>query len=183
MLVASFIKACQGDVNDFCLLRSTTYRARIANRLQISDEIFQEIRETSSQDLALHWDHELTKDCFGNKHEALSVLVSSTYKEGKLLGVQRLEKASGTAQADASYDLLEVWNLKQHVKALVFDTTASNTSWNNGAAKCLEKLLDQKLFYNACCHHIYELIIGAVYTCLFGDSSAPDNANFRCFRA
>ena len=63
---------------------------------------------------------------------------TSTYKEGKLLGVQRLEKASGTAQADASYDLLEMWNLKQHLKALVFDTTASNTGWNNGAAKCLE---------------------------------------------
>ena len=125
----SFIKACQGDVNDFFLSRSTTYRAHIANRLQISDEIFQEIREAPSQDLALHWDGKLTKDCFSNKHEALSVLVSgtSTYKGGKLLGVQRLEKASGTAQADASYDLLEVWNLKQHVKALIFDTTPSNT--------------------------------------------------------
>ena len=110
MLVASFIKACQGDANNFCLLRSTTYKARIANRLRISDEIFKEIREAPSQDLALHWDGKLTKDCFRSKHEALSVLVSgtSTYKEGKLLGVQRLEKASGTAQADASYDLLEV---------------------------------------------------------------------------
>ena len=96
MLVASFITVSQGDVNDFCLSRSTTYRARIANRLRISDEIFKEIREASSQDLALHWDGKLTKDCFGNKHETLSVLVSgtSTYKEGKLLGVQRLEKAS-----------------------------------------------------------------------------------------
>ena len=108
---------------------------------------------------------------------------TSTYKEGKLLRVQRLEKASGTAQADASYDLLVVWNLKQYVNALVFDTTASNTDWNNSAAKCLEKLLDQMLFYNACHHHIYEFIIGAVYTCLYGDSSAPDDANFKCFQA
>ena len=58
------------------------------------------------------------------------------------------------------------------MKTLVFDTTASNTGWNNGAVKCLEKLLDQNLFYNAYRHHIrvYELIIGAVYTCLFGNS-------------
>ena len=70
----------------------------------------------------------------------LSVLVlgTSTYKEDKFLGVQRLKKASGTAQADASYDLLEMWNLKQHAKALVFDTTASSTDWNSSAAKCLE---------------------------------------------
>ena len=88
----------------------TTYTACIANRLQIFDEVFQEIREAPSQDLALHWDGKLTKDCFANKHEAFSVLVSeiSTYKEGKLWRVPRLEKASGTAQADASYDLLEV---------------------------------------------------------------------------
>ena len=125
-----------------------TYRARIANRLQISDEIFKKIREAPFQDLALHWDGKLTKDCFGNKHEALSVLVlgTSTYKEGKLLGVQKLEKASGTAQADASYDLLEVWNLKQHVKALVFDTTSSNAGSNNSAAKCLEKAFRLKDF-------------------------------------
>ena len=32
MFVALFIKACQGDVNDFCLSCSTTYRAHIANR-------------------------------------------------------------------------------------------------------------------------------------------------------
>ena len=111
------------------------------------------------------------------------VLGTSTYKEDKLLGVQRLEKASGTAQTDASYDLFEVCNLKQHVKALVFDTIASNIGWNNSAAKCLEKLLDQKPFYNACHHHIYKLIIGAVYICLFSHPSAPDDANFKCFQA
>ena len=108
---------------------------------------------------------------------------TSTCKEGKLLRVQRLKKASGIAQADASYDLLEVWILKQHVKALVFDTTASDTGWNNSVTKCLEKLLDQKLFYNACRHHIYKFIIGAVYTCLFGDLSAPDDANVKCVQA
>ena len=66
---------------------------------------------------------------------------------------------------------------------MVFDTTASNTGWNNSAAKCLEKLLDQKFFYNTCCHHIYKFIIVAAYTCLFDDSSAPDDANFKYFQA
>ena len=94
MLVASFIKACQGDVNDFCLSRSTTYRARIANRLRISDEIFKEIRKALSQDLALHWDGKLTKDCFGNKYEALSVLISrtSTYR-GQAFGSTEVRKS------------------------------------------------------------------------------------------
>ena len=53
MIIASFVKACQGDVNDFCLSRSSTYRARIANRLQISSEIFHQISETPQDCLAL----------------------------------------------------------------------------------------------------------------------------------
>ena len=89
------------------------------------------------------------------------MLVSGTsaYKEGKLWGVQRLEKASGKAQANASYDLLEVWNLKQHVKALVFDTTASNTGWNSGVAKkaFLQRVSSSYIrAYYWCC--IYKLI-------------------------
>ena len=153
MLIASFVKACQGDVNDFCLSRSSTYRARIANRLQISSEIFDQISETPQDCLALHWDGKLTKDRYNNKHEAVSVIISD-FKDSKLLGVQKLEKVIGKAQAQASYELLEVWNLKENVKALVFDTTASNTGWNQGTAKTLEKLLDHKFFCNACRHHV-----------------------------
>ena len=184
MLVASFIKACQGNIDDFCLSRSSTHRARIANRLQISNEITTDITEAPSDFLALHWDAKLTKDRYGDKHEVLSVLVSgiSNYKEGKLLGVQKLDSGSGKAQAKASYDFLEQLNLKQEVKSLVFDTTASNSGWKNGGAKILENRLDRKLFYNACRHHIYELIIGSVYTCLFGDSSAPEDAHFKSFK-
>ena len=185
MLIASFVKACQGDVNGFCISRSCTYRARIANRLQISCEIFHQISETPQDCLALHWDGKLTKDHYGNKHEALSVIISgiSDIKDGKLFGVQKLEKATGKAQAQASYELLEVCNLKENVKALVFDTTTSNTGWNQGAAKTLEKLLDHKLFYNACCHHVYELVTEAAYNCLFGDSSGPEDANFISFKS
>ena len=108
MLIASFVKACQEDVNDFCLSRSSSYRARIANRLQISSEIFHQISETPQDCLALHWDGKLTKDRCGNKHEEALFVIISDFKDGKLLGVQKLEKATGKAQAQASYELLEV---------------------------------------------------------------------------
>ena len=67
--------------------------------------------ETPQDCLTLHWDGKLTKDRHGNKHEALSVIILgiSDFKDGKLLGAQKLEKA----QAQASYELLEVWNLKE----------------------------------------------------------------------
>ena len=47
----------------------------------------------------------------------------------------------------------------------------------------LEKAFRSKVFYNACHHYVYKFIIGAVYTCLFGNSSAPDDADFKCFQA
>ena len=47
----------------------------------------------------------------------------------------------------------------------------------------LGKTFRSTAFLQLCCYHIYELIIGAVYKCLFGDSSAPDDANFKCFQA
>ena len=35
MILSTFIKACGGDINDFCLSRSSTYKSRIASRLQV----------------------------------------------------------------------------------------------------------------------------------------------------
>ena len=165
MLASAFIKACQRKVEDFCISRSTTRRTRIAKRFRISENIVNEFKESPPKFLALYWDGKLTKDRYGNKFDALSVLVSGppNHKEGKLLGVQQLERGSGKAQAEATYDLLEVWNLEEKIQALVFDTTAANIGWNRGAAKILESLLGRKLFYNACRHHVYELVIGAVY--------------------
>ena len=52
-----------------------------------------------------------------------------------------------------------------------------------GAAKILESLLGRKLFYNACRHHVYELVIGAVYKSLFGESSAPENPHFKSLKS
>ena len=72
-----------------------------------------------------------------------------------------------------------MWNSTVGVKALVFDTTANNSVWKNGAAKILEDSVDSKLFYCASRHHIYELVIGSVWKTLFGSiTTGPDNPLF-----
>ena len=53
--------------------------------------------------------------------------------------------STGKSQANASYDLLEVWELTDNVVALVFDMTASNSGVNKGAAILLEQQLGKKL--------------------------------------
>ena len=65
ILIASFIKACGGDITAFSLSRSTTRRARVANRFQISHEILKSFIENSPQDIALHSDGKLTEADLG----------------------------------------------------------------------------------------------------------------------
>ena len=39
-------------------------------------------------------------------------------------------------------------------------------------------------FYNACRHHVYELVVGAAYKAVFGkETSAPENPHFHQFRS
>ena len=163
MLISSFIKACNGDVNDFCLSHSTTRRSRTASRFKISQEVLEKMKQNAPRNIALHWDGKLTTDRLGSKYEALSIIASgggvSDFENGKLLGITKLESSTGRAQADASYDMLLMWQITNNVKALVFDTTSSNSGWKNGAAKLLEEQLGRKVFYHACRHHIYELVI------------------------
>ena len=132
--------------------------------------------------MALHWDGKLTTDRLGNKYEALTVIASGSpdYTDGKLLGVQQIENATGKVQAEATFEMVELWELKDHVKALVFDTTASNSGWKSGAAKYLEDMIGSKLFYCACRHHILERVMAGVWGSLFGTTTTgPENPHFK----
>jgi len=68
------------------------------------------------------------------------------------------------------------------VRALVFDTIASNTGWGIGACIQLETFLDKKLLMLACRHHVFERILCAVHKQLLRDTSGPENTKFIEFR-
>ena len=75
--------------------------------------------------------------------------------------------------------MLQKWQLVEEVVALVFDTTSSNSGWRNGAAQKLECFLEKKVFYHACRHHVYELIVKAVWQAIFGEkTTGPENSHF-----
>ena len=80
--------------------------------------------------------------------------------------------------------MLDVWELIDNVTTLVCDTTASSNGWRCGAAKLLEGLMGKKLFYHACRHHIYELVIKPVYQQIFGSATiGPENVLFKEFKS
>ena len=55
------------------------------------------------------------------------------------------------------------WGLQDNMNAIVFDTTAVNTSRINGTYTIMEKLLQKPLVRLACGNYLYEIILRSVF--------------------
>lgn len=99
----------------------------------------------------------------------------------KLLGIPKIENSSGENIADATLNFLRHWALDGLVEIVSFDTTATNTGINNGAAYLLEKKLERKLLFLPCRHHISELLVRSVFELNFGKTSGPEVLLFNRF--
>ena len=150
-------------------------------------QVMLEFQDKKPKFAALHWDGKLMKDVTGTLQEQESILVSGAphYIEGKLLSVSKLEDeegnptSTGEAQAAAVMEQLEVWGLKDNVKAFVFDTTASNTGVKQGATVRILKELGRPVFFLACRHHVSELIAKACWYSIFEADLSPECKFFR----
>ncbi|ESN95853.1 hypothetical protein HELRODRAFT_179046 [Helobdella robusta] len=86
-------------------------------------------------------------------------------------------------EATAVHECLLEWNLEESVKALVFDTTASNTGKKNGACTRLQQKLRRNVLHIACPHHISEIILEHAFAaCMSFNTSGPEIALFLRFR-
>ena len=90
----------------------------------------------------LHWDRMI----ISGDAEKLGILVagSSECVEGKLLGISQISDGTGQTQACTSDKLATEWNVKSSINGLVFDTTASNSGWKNGACVKLKDIFQKK---------------------------------------
>ena len=82
--------------------------------------------------------------------------------------------SSGETQAKASLQQIHEWELGEVIRALVFDTTASNTGLWKGAAVRIMKDLGRLVFFLACRHHICELIAKACWYAVFEEDLGPE---------
>lgn len=129
----------------------------------------------------IHWDGKILPEIIGTgKVERLPVLIAQNGVE-QLLGVPKLEDGTGSNIATAVYNLLSEWNVLDQAQAICFDTTSSNTGRINGSCILLEQKLERDLLYFACRHHIYELILKAVFDCKMPVTSGPNVKMFDRF--
>ncbi|KAF0305722.1 hypothetical protein FJT64_022686 [Amphibalanus amphitrite] len=132
----------------------------------------------------MHWDGKLLEDKDG-KGERLAVMVSgntSQCNQGKILSARKISDGTGESQASEALQCIQDWKLKDSVRAMSYDTTASNTGWEKGAAIRLEAKLSKKLLYTPCRHHIQELSAKAVWVLLFGKDQTPETKLFKVFK-
>jgi len=168
------------DADTLNISRSSVQRARTKFRKCASARLRSEFG--AAVPLTVHWDGKLMDDLTTKEHvDRLPVLVSGLGVE-QLLGVPKLPSGTGEVQAAAVVQCLNDWDIEDRVVALCFDTTASNTGRHQGACGLIEHKLQKDLLHTACRHHIMELIIGAAFDQMLGESTGPEITLFKRFQ-
>lgn len=160
---------------------STLARHRKKIRLQ---EV-QKVQESfvSGPALTVHFDSKLMIALKNKKKEnRVAIIITGPQVEGyQFLNTLPADSGKGTDEADLVYKVLCDWNLVDKVVGLCFDTTATNTGCYSGACTMLENLIERRLYFFACRHHILEIVLSHVFDIVFGASNSPEIQIFKRF--
>ena len=179
-VIAPIIHASGQNFEEYSISRSSIRRYRRLHRAKRAAELKAEFNP--QKPMLLHWDGKLMEDLTGDqKVDQLPIIVSGSGIE-QLLSVPKLPSGTGRAMADAIIEAVSAWGIQDHIKALSFDTTSSNTGWKNGACVLIEMLLERKVLYLACRHHIHEILLEEAFSITMGPSSGPEILLFKRFK-
>lgn len=93
-----------------------------------------------------------------------------------------MDAGTGKNCADAVFNLLTDWDVVENIVATCFDTTASNTGVLNGACLLLEQKIGRPLLALACRHHVFEIVLAAVFSTKLGPTNGPAYSIFLRFQ-
>jgi len=169
------------DVEELIISPSAIRRARIKHRERFTSEIKASFDPVVP--LVLHWDGKIMDDFTGPGRERidrLPVLVSGK-NVVKLLAVPKLHDGTAVTMSRAVVEIMDEWGLRNRIKGLCFDTTASNTGLKGGVCVRLETELGQELLNLACRHHVSEIMLEKVFS-LHDVSQSPKLELFLHFK-
>ncbi|ESO04784.1 hypothetical protein HELRODRAFT_172457 [Helobdella robusta] len=113
--------------------------------------------------------------------ERVAVLISCGEEE-QLIGVPLLENGAGSTIAKSVYSELGKWGALDKIQAMYFDTTAVNTGRIIGACVSLVQLMEKKLLYLPCRHHIFEVVLKSVFDAGMGKTTGSQSDIFKKFK-
>src|SRR6218665_847930 len=115
--------------------------------------------------LILHWDGKIIEDFTSpgkKKVDRLPILVSGQ-NVVKLLSVPKLCNGTAVKMSEAVIDCMDEWGLRDRIKGMCFDTTASNAGTKGGVCLRLQKEIGWELLHLAFGHHISEIMLEKVF--------------------
>jgi hypothetical protein len=169
------------DVADLILSHSSIRRARRKFRSDFAAEV--KASFNPAVPLVLHWDGKVMEDYTGSLHgrvDRLPILVSGQ-NVIKLLAVPKLHDQTAGTMTQSIVETIDEWRLRDRIKGLCFDTTASNTGEIGGVCIKLETEIGRALLNLACRHHMHELMLEHVFS-LHDLSKSPNIEIFGNFR-
>lgn len=114
------------------------------------------------------------------KVDRLPILVSG-HDVIKLLCVPKLRDGTAATMAQAVTQGIDDWGLRDRIKGLCFDTTASNAGTKSGVCIRLETEIGRQLLNLACRHHISEIVLEKVFS-VHDVSKSPNMELFSHFK-
>lgn len=188
IILAAIARALEVDLTECVFSTSTLLRRRSDHRELIKEAVKDEFLASIKSGLVVHWDGKRLKDNTNEQHdernkkvERIAIVVTGLDTQ-KILAIARSDDGTGVVVSDTVYEHLEAWTILEPIVAMCTDTTAANTGCTNGACTLLEQLMGRNLVYFACRHHMFELVIGAVFIKLFGETTGPNTEMFENFK-
>ena len=185
--LALIINESNGNLDDFVISTSTVRREGITAVKKNANDIIENFKENlKSKDLTLHFDGKSVKEFTEGQHleqERIAVIVSApSLPSPQVLGVPAADSSKGVDQRDVLTKLIEEWGVTEHIIALGFDTTASNTGVHAGAVTLVEQYLGRAVMWCACQRHVHELHIKHASEYVFGPTTGPSDKMFKKLR-
>ena len=187
-LLSTILKAGGADINEASLSISTIFRQRRKEVQAKAGVIKEKIKlfgktESCNVFLVLHWDGKIIQLLSGETEDRLAIALSApNVIPGQFLASPVIPAGTGLCMSNAVHELTAEYGLRDKVRAVVFDTTASNTGCWRGSVTIFEKQLGRPILWLACRHHIIELHIKHANETLRGPSKGPEDGLFKRFK-
>jgi hypothetical protein len=185
-LFAKIILSSGGDLKDFVLSRSSTYRHRILSEKEAEKKL-----NLKSQSLAadnpygiLHFDGKKIKYESGDIQERLIICLQQVASnvQGRFLGAPQLPDGTGAAQCEALVRYIDNNGIENQLIGHCWDTTSSNTGCNIGAAVLLDRACEQAHLWFACRRHAGERHCVHANNIVRGPTKSPEEQLFKHFK-
>ncbi|XP_074112741.1 uncharacterized protein LOC141536250 isoform X2 [Cotesia typhae] len=178
-IIAATLTSVGLDINDYNISHMTVHRKRESMR----ENVVKNLQNNLALDnCVLHWDGKIMPDNEepGNV-DRLAIVITASGQE-TFLEAPKISSGTGENQASVIVSKMRDWSVTDKVKALCFDTTATNTGVHNGSCVLIEQALKRELIYLPCRHHILELVLRSVFESYWPTSSGPNVPIFTRFK-